>query len=326
MNNLRQIYRTVRRYYKEYKASKPDRIKLYNCSMYEKSASDNWLYQFIQRRRILKDYSKETLGIFSVNGEKFVIDFNSCSYKIFYTIENVHVNDSHWQKYEDLLLNKESVSLSLGFDYIDNEKYLRFPYWLMTVFKPEDDYNAIKKKCALLSNPVISLHERKNFCSMICRKDYFNERIKIYSQINQVGHVDCDGEFMHNNDVLKTEFNDNKLEFLKTYRFNLCPENSDNKGYVTEKIFDAIQSGCIPIYWGSENNPEPDILNHNAILFYEMHENNDSLLRDINILEKKSHLYQEFAEQKRLIPDAPEIIYDYFVNLEKKLRKIIKKF
>lgn len=326
MDDLRQFYRTVRRYYKESKASKSDKIKLYNCSVYEKGPSDNWLYQFIQRRKILKDHSKDTLGIFSVNGERIVIDFNPCTYKLFYTIENVHVQDSHWQKYEDLLLNKKSVNLSLGFDYIDHEKYIRFPYWLMTVFKPEDDYNAIKQKCAILNNPAINLHERKNFCSLICRKDYFDERIKIYNQISQIGQVDCDGEFMHNNYVLKTKFNDDKSEFLKTYRFNLCPENSNYKGYVTEKIFDAIQSGCIPIYWGSENNPEPGILNHNAILFSEINGNNDLLIKEINILDNNPHLYQEFAGQKRLIAEAPEIIFDHFIKLENRLRKIIKEY
>jgi hypothetical protein len=87
MKYLQQFYRTVRRYYKEHKASKPYRIKLYNCSAYEKGVRANWIYQFIQQRRILKDHSKDTLGIFSVNGERIVIDFNSCTYKIFYTIE-----------------------------------------------------------------------------------------------------------------------------------------------------------------------------------------------------------------------------------------------
>lgn len=324
MNEMRRIYRTIRRYYKEYKASKPNKIKLYNCSVYEKGASDNWLYQFIQRRRILKDHSKDTLGIFSVNGERIAIDFNSCTYKIFYTIENVHVPDSHWQKYEDLLLNKKSIHLSLGFDYIDHENYLRFPYWLMTVFKPEDDYTAIKQKCAWLNNPVINSHERKNFCSFICKKDYFNERIKIFNQLSQVGRVDCDGEFMHNNDILKTKFNDNKLEFLKSYKFNLCPENSDYKGYVTEKIFDAIQSGCIPLYWGSENNPEPEVLNLNAILFYTYNENNEKMIEQIRELHHNEKIYKEFAKQTRLKEDAPAIIHDYFLKLESTLRILVR--
>ena len=56
-------------------------------------------------------------------------------------------------------------------------------------------------------------------------------------------------------------------ENLANYRFNLCPENSLGEGYITEKIFDSIRSGCIPIYWGAYL--EPGILNPRAILRFE---------------------------------------------------------
>lgn len=43
-----------------------------------------------------------------------------------------------------------------------------------------------------------------------------------------------------------------KLEVLKDYKFSICYENGkDVPGYITEKIFDSMAAGCIPIYWGS---------------------------------------------------------------------------
>jgi hypothetical protein len=39
-----------------------------------------------------------------------------------------------------------------------------------------------------------------------------------------------------------------KTEFLRTTNFNLCPENTDADFYVTEKIWEAIAAGCLPIY------------------------------------------------------------------------------
>jgi hypothetical protein len=39
-----------------------------------------------------------------------------------------------------------------------------------------------------------------------------------------------------------------KREFIKTTNFNLCPENTNADYYVTEKIWDAIAAGCLPIY------------------------------------------------------------------------------
>lgn len=45
-----------------------------------------------------------------------------------------------------------------------------------------------------------------------------------------------------------------KIETLSRYKFTLCYENvSDVKGYVTEKIFDALHARTIPIYWGATN-------------------------------------------------------------------------
>lgn len=47
---------------------------------------------------------------------------------------------------------------------------------------------------------------------------------------------------------------DDKMELLKKYKFSICFENTIFGGYVTEKIFDSMFSGCIPVYWGA-----PDI-------------------------------------------------------------------
>lgn len=50
---------------------------------------------------------------------------------------------------------------------------------------------------------------------------------------------------------------DNKLSTMRMYKFCICPENIyGEKGYITEKIFDALFAGCIPIYKGASNIKE----------------------------------------------------------------------
>jgi alpha(1,3/1,4) fucosyltransferase len=45
-----------------------------------------------------------------------------------------------------------------------------------------------------------------------------------------------------------------KFETLKRYHFCLCFENAENRlGYITEKLWDALVAGCIPIYRGAPN-------------------------------------------------------------------------
>ena len=43
-------------------------------------------------------------------------------------------------------------------------------------------------------------------------------------------------------------------DFLQKFKFSICYENVYGlNGYITEKIFDSMFAGCVPIYWGAEN-------------------------------------------------------------------------
>jgi hypothetical protein len=45
-----------------------------------------------------------------------------------------------------------------------------------------------------------------------------------------------------------------KATVLRNSRFSYCYENSrDLSNYITEKIFDSMANGCVPIYWGADN-------------------------------------------------------------------------
>lgn len=45
-----------------------------------------------------------------------------------------------------------------------------------------------------------------------------------------------------------------KSTVLRRARFSYCYENSrDLSNYITEKIFDSLVNGCVPIYWGADN-------------------------------------------------------------------------
>jgi hypothetical protein len=47
---------------------------------------------------------------------------------------------------------------------------------------------------------------------------------------------------------------DAKLRTIRQYRFAVCYENSRLSGYLSEKIFDCLFAGCVPVYLG-----EPDV-------------------------------------------------------------------
>ena len=46
----------------------------------------------------------------------------------------------------------------------------------------------------------------------------------------------------------------NKKACLQHYKFAIAYENTGNMaGYITEKIFDCMSAGAVPIYWGAQN-------------------------------------------------------------------------
>lgn len=331
MKKIKNFYHVARRYYNDYQKSRPFDVKMFNYQLHNFNNYDiketqtikyHWLQQFIISHISLK--RNRSISVFGVNGEKVAIDINRSNYKFFFTIENVHVKQSPWIKYEDLLLENKKIDLSLGFDYIEHPQYLRFPFWLMTMFTPQDDFESIKRKCKLINENKLDFFARKKFCSFICRKDYFGDRAYFADQVSKVNSVNYPGEFRHNDDDLKLIFGDNKINYMSKFKFNLCPENSDYPGYVTEKIFDSFKAGCIPIYWGADNRPEPEVINNNSVFFLNLNRDNNLTLNRIKEINDNSSLYSDFTRQNRLTIDAPDIVFDYFIKLENKLNEIVK--
>ena len=93
---------------------------------------------------------------------------------------------------------------------------------------------------------------------------------------------------------------------------------------MTEKIFDAFSAGSIPIYYGSNNEPEPGIINQNAVLFWDVkhRKNNEEVREKIQELNSNSKLYAEFIEQEKLTDYAVDYVYDTFIKFSKKLNEI----
>lgn len=130
---------------------------------------------------------------------------------------------------------------------------------------------------------------------------------------------------MHNDDSLKNDFNDSKYEYLKQFKFNICPENCIEDGYVTEKLFDAFKSGCIPI-WSGYKNLEGDIVNKNAVLYWDIDSDNKELIKEIKSIHENDELYNKFVSQSRFNTDnAVEYIYGQIKLLHEKIEELSNK-
>lgn len=313
--HIKDLYRNYRSIQRQIKTNTPYNVKFYN--FWKQEIPDMWFYKFLQNCDII---NKKKICFYSTFGSRNILNHTKGDVNVFFTGENVK-RGSH-KLYADHFLTNESIDLALGFESFEDSRYLRFPLWIMYMFNPTSNTENIKKRCQELNFPYIS-HNRKFACH-ISSEDQLGLRRKICIGLSQIALVDCAGKTMHNCDELWKEYNDDKHSFISKYKFNICPENSNCAGYVTEKIFQAIAAGCIPIYWGSYNDPETQVLNHNAILFWEQDDNNDTLIKTINDLHTSETRYIEFASQPRLTNDAAEYVINEYEQLQSRISEIIK--
>ncbi len=238
---------------------------------------------------------------------------------IFYTGENIHADRfaNQLQRYQS-----QHYDRSIGFDLAGENNYLRLPLWVMWHFPPEATEKDIDTMVEKMRHP--SLGKRPRFCALVSSHDTGGLRAEMMDALQDIADVDSAGRFRHNTDDLRLQYNDDKPSFLRQYRYNICPENSDCPGYVTEKVFDAILSGCIPIYSGSAGTPEPDILNPECIMQWEPGKPNSELLARIRHLESQPDEYYSLASKPRLLAGAEQRIWKYYSDLHNLLKPLLQ--
>lgn len=334
----RRAFVDYRSYKKQEKANADALIKYYN---WWEDPHGLWLRDFVMLRNLLpKD---KVLNLCSVFGNRNVLYHVKDGPLVFISVENLH--DDRMEYADHLLFSRYKTTkqelggkggsrkgdtlfkpiladLALGYDYFEEPSYLRFPLWLLYMFSPNADEKAIRLRCEQLRYP--DCQDKNRFASLVARYDWNGTRTEIVDALSQISQVSCPGKVRYNDETLKTLYNDDKESYLKQFYFNICPENSNSMGYVTEKVFEAISAGCIPVYWGSMGNPEPGILNKDAIVMWNMGQDNSKSIQLIEDLVSHPKLLDDFLRQPRLVDGAEDIIVEMILTLEGKIRLLFK--
>ena len=300
INNYRYNFGSNIKYYNFWKGEKPEEI---------------WFSRFINSRNL---EHRKKIYFFSVLGDMNNIHLRKGKTNIFFSGENMY--SDRFASYR-AFCEKQHFDLYIDFTSYVNKNSIRFPLWLMYMFKPEVDYNDIKTRVEQLRYP--KFEGRQRFCSLVASHDFNGIRGKMFDTLSSIDKVVSAGIFRNNSDELHSVFSDNKHDFIKQFKFNICPENSNHHLYVTEKIFQAIDAGCIPVYWGGDNSPECNILNKDAILFWN-EDDNTELIKTVKEINTDIHTYNNFAKQPRLLSGVEDIVAEMFIALEKAIRDVIK--
>jgi hypothetical protein len=310
------------------------------------SELDNWLFLFIKNNiyphcQIVKPNEDPDILFCSCFGRLTDIIKTKAKIKIFFYGENIEYHKK-FREYNDFNNLKNYVDLIVGFYYSNRAlKRIRLPLWI--TFYPfynfKDPTNNIitflsesyKKNIESIEkrSPSIKaeqeqhsqnneMNKNKTGASLVARFDLLNIRKMIYTEVSKYTKVLCPGKLFNNTNPIGLDFND-KINFIKTTIFNICPENSRTNGYCTEKIFHSLEAGCIPIYWGSK--PEPYILNEKCYFLIDEKLNKQKIQEDIKYLIKN---YKEYIVDNIFKDNAKFEIERMYYELENGIRELIK--
>ena len=256
----------------------------------ERNFYANPLIKILQSRFDIAYAKEPDFLLYSVFGREH-LRF-SCP-RIFYTGENIRTNWSF-------------ADYALDFDFMEfGERHLYFSiFWLFShdiVLAPQkhlhaEHFAATKDRfCAFLASNPNGDPMRKN----------------LFDAIHAYKRVDSAGKWLNNTPPIggrEGDFAQAKRHWLASYRFNLCPENSSHKGYLTEKIIQAHASGCIPIYWGDETLCDPrydsyrPTLNPKALINAHDYPTLEELIEAIKRIQEDKNLYRAMLKEPAFLP------------------------
>lgn len=168
---------------------------------------------------------------------------------------------------------------------------------------------------------------KEKFCNFMASNYKAKERIKFVKELMKKKKVDCLGPVLYNMEDRDTigkqdqagkyiDWRKEKLETIKEYKFTMAFENEQAYNYVTEKIYQPLLVGSIPIYWGAPNvntlfNPKC-FVNVNRFNSYK-----EAIAEIVRIDEDETY-YQTFFEELAILPNSKLIE----VSKEKILERI----
>lgn len=283
---------------------------------WEGACENSWFTRFLLHNFPNENYK---INMFSVLGKHYNIDEPMLGKKVLISGENLNKRFTEFNK-DYGIYALDYVDFATGYDLIDHSRYLRFPFWIALNFPPNSDYETVEN----ITNNWNSLSYKKTEdVVVVSSHDYWKTRQLIADSISNFTNITYGGKWRNNTSDLWKKFNNDKFAFLNQFKFNICSENVLDTGYVTEKIFDAIKSDCIPLYAGGGNYLEPKVINKHAIITWDFNKDNSDSIELVKSLISDEKTYVDFKEQNVILDSAPKYIMDTLNDLKKQFERVI---
>jgi hypothetical protein len=193
--------------------------------------NDNYIYHLLSKVYNIEISSNPQVLFYSVYGKQH-LNYNCL--RILYCAEN---------RRPDFF----GCDYALTFDLIKHPRHFRWPLYAHHI-----DYEnawATLTKERTVEECYSILQAKKKFCCMVVSNGNAKDRIDFFHELSKYKKVDSGGRYLNNIGVAV----ENKMQFIKDYKFVFAFENASYPGYTTEKIIQPFIQKSIPIYWGNPN-------------------------------------------------------------------------
>ncbi|WP_394755047.1 glycosyltransferase family 10 domain-containing protein [Rhodoferax sp.] len=250
------------------------------------SKTDNYFVRLLSKRFTVNLCDKPDYVIYSDYGH--IHRLHNCV-KIYYTEEC-------WMP------DFDRCDYALSFHYLENDRHYRLPNYVTLA-----DPNSLLKKAEDATEIVKS---KTKFCAFITgyADKTVKKRVNFFHKLSSYKHVDSAGKGLNNVGGPIPPGYDNKIEFLRPYKFHICFENNSVPGYTTEKLVNAMQARTLPIYWGDplvSNNFNPD-----SFLNLANFNSDEALIEKIIELDQNEIKYTEMMRQPWIRQDQPNPLFE----------------
>lgn len=103
--------------------------------------------------------------------------------------------------------------------------------------------------------------KKGDVCMFVSSGINHSKRQEYLSELMKYLPIDSYGNWRRNKRLPEDNGYRSKMELLKSYRFTIAFENAIGKDYVTEKFYEPLLSGSVPVYLGAPNindfSPDP---------------------------------------------------------------------
>lgn len=173
-----------------------------------------------------------------------------------------HLPDLSNELEEDLDKPEEQKWVAWSLECEENYHFLKDPEFMevfdykMSYHQDADivyPYYRYEYRKELILMPEFSFHEKKDICMMISSPFNQSGRQEYLQELMQYISIDSYGKLFNNCKLEKDSGQDSKMELYRQYKFVIAFENSRANDYVTEKFYDPLLAGAVPIYLGAPN-------------------------------------------------------------------------